>query len=351
MFALIPCPEELLPGNSPGKAFSDDTRYINQGYESSALSDGFWVGTTDAKLIKNSPTAATGVDEAAAIQALDTKLGAPPEFTLIGKRNTVSSSVLGPYKPNTRYSQGAEEKDLALHSHYETLRKLIERLHGGERGSYSASWYVYPVLQHPYAKGLDKWKYMAEAKVHKSSGGILVSPNEFPIEERHHVEVVGTEYIVEYYGLAGYHRLQYNPRRAKALITRRKNAGAGKTGAKFKYTAYECVYSISCEMSRYIFDEKLFRQFSTPWWASRGIETCCTSTLQMWNAIQALNSTSIIRKRIAKYLRMAHWHRKRYPYNFRVWLDEQLEKLGGAPKPEHRERYRTKPESRQNRIS
>lgn len=340
MYAYIPCPVELLPTDSGRVSRYDYSRYDRiTGMERVDAYDGFWVGTQDPSLISQYPRAVVGVDKTQALEALEIKLGTPPKFTRVSDPENLSTSALRIYSANDYVCQN-EKSDPQIRLRNDRLRELIKKLDGGKVASNYASWCVHPVL--PVPECLDKdvpdWEVMAEAKL-RGTDGVLVSDDRFDMPDKRNVEPVANGFLVERTPLGC--KLVYNPKRYKALATRRNKAVSGQGALRMACTAYDCVRSMALALSDNLFDDRNLRRLAYSNWSCRGIDACADATVALWHVHVRMHDTKVARKLIAKHLKAAHWHRRRYSATFNKWMDSQL-KFVGVPPESSKSKYQAR---------
>jgi len=323
MWAMLPCPKELLKTGSRAEDLQDY--------------DGCWVSTQDPSIITNAGAAGiVGATLHDALEGLERHLGSPPKFTRLEKDSMWV------------WMDGHKDQSEAER---EMVKELIQKLGDPEsrkKQHHSSDKVeidkveIWKVRPHPKADNdATQIDMMAQAKL--SSDGIICGKQipadwKFDYYDRRRVNPVGNGFLVEntHWGT----KLIYNPRRVKALETRRRNLKKKKQEGylKYTYTPHECLLGILEEQIKVLWRDPL------PWlgrqdWRYRDMRGTGDSILKFYKLAGMLRCRKSLRKKYAKWIRRLYFHwgvvSGKVRTDFKEWYHDEL-KIVGVPKSKRR---------------
>jgi hypothetical protein len=321
MLAFIPAPIEVNELVRQGFLHLSD----RQDLDINDFVGNTWIMTHDPALIASAPTAIVGDTKEEIVELLEQQLDAAPNMT---KQVEVTALV-----HNLQYRKDRREL-------YEQLKEFRTKVEPPpERpGDYRADDIPAVLeLKHSYAKRdskATKSEILAEAKV---AGEVHTSLWEIPYTRQVDLIEDSPDYIIRRDWLhRSKVRLIYNPRQAKSLATRRRNAAKRKrTIPRYKYTAYNCMRNVVSVMGSTI-RSKLEHVFA-PTYRMGSIQDCMWAILSLDKIAKRMHLTSVLRKEYEKWIRRASVHRDvleaKGSGEFILWFHREL-KLAGKPVPE-----------------
>ena len=310
MYALIPCPEGLLPDVKRYLKYPrPDT--IEKSYE------GFWLVSQDPSLIAQVGAAAVCADSVNGLRdAVDRKFGLPYGFSRLALHHVRCYSW---DKGNSYY--GGEDKTI-LTAKREFAQKCV---HDEDK-----AWTVAALLPAPRVidDKLDDLAVLVEAKRHPQG----VYCNKFKLPDTRKVAVYKDEFVLEQTALGT--KVVYSPKRAKRLFTlRRKHATVGVRQSKrtcfrlmqLLVSALRDTYK--CDAIHHLYYER---------WSSYGMQTYGDAILAFFDMARRMGKLHTARKKIRPLLREMAMHQKRInrscKFDFCAWYIKELKRAGGPPR-------------------
>jgi hypothetical protein len=164
----------------------------------------------------------------------------------------------------------------------------------------------------------------------------------FDYYDRCRVNPVGNGFLVEntHWGT----KLVFNPRRVKALETRRRNLRKKKQEGylKYAYTPHECLLGILTVHRNALWKDPI-SWLGKGNWCYRDMRGTGASILKFQKLAKMLHCRKSLRKKYAKWIRRLYFHwgvvSGKVATDFKAWYHDEL-KIIGAPK--HKRRYQQK---------